>query len=110
MEWEAYDRIDPVGSWREDIRLAYLSSLITNIAISVHGKKSSKFTKVKDFMLIWDEEERKASQSGQSTEEMKSMLLSFAETHNEGVRNQKTKGKPAHKFGSAKQNRLKAKK
>lgn len=110
QEWEAYDRLDPVGSWREDIRLAYLSSLVTNLVISVHGKRNSKLTKVEDFMLIWDEEARKLKQSGQSTEEMKDILLSFASTHNEGIKKQVAKGKVPHKFSQAKKHRLNSKK
>jgi hypothetical protein len=110
MEWEAYDSLDPVGSWREDIRVAYLSSLITNLAISTHGKKGSRLTKVEDFMLEWDEEAREAKQQGQSTEEIKEILLSFANTHNEGIRKQVAKGRKPHTFSKAKRNRLKSKK
>jgi hypothetical protein len=53
-EWEAYDRLDPIGKWREDFRLAYLCSMVTNLVISVHGKKGTKMTSPIDFMLDWD--------------------------------------------------------
>ena len=34
--------------------MAFLSSLITNLTISVHGKKGTKATELKDFMPNWD--------------------------------------------------------
>jgi hypothetical protein len=55
-EWEAYDRLDPIGTWREDFRMAYLSSLITNLVISVHGKSGAKTTSPIDFLPDWDEQ------------------------------------------------------
>jgi len=76
-EWIAYDRIDPVGKWRDDFRFAYLSSLITNLVIQINGKKGAKLTSTDDFMFIWDEVEREEKQ-GQSTDEMKQIFLSIA--------------------------------
>lgn len=89
LEWEAYDKLDPVGSWREDIRLAYLSSVLVNIAITTHGKKGTKLTKVEDFMLEWDEEAKELRQKGQSVEEMKAVLMSIAKEQNARVRREK---------------------
>jgi len=76
-EWLAYDKLDPIGSWREDYRLAFISSLITNIALRQYGKKEAKLTEVSDFMLIWDEEARRKSKE-QTPEEMKEILLNLA--------------------------------
>lgn len=86
-EWEAYDRLDPIGTWTENFRLAYLSSLITNLALSIHGdkKKGYKFTSPLDFMINWDIEGNKVEPKKQSVEEMKQMLMSFAETQNRNV-------------------------
>jgi hypothetical protein len=87
-EWEAYDRLDPIGTWREDFRVAELLSLITNTARAVHGKKGIKMSSPSDFMPNWD-----ALASGipqvkkQSAEEMKQILLSMASTHNRKVKN-----------------------
>jgi hypothetical protein len=83
-EWEAYDKIDPIGSWREDFRMAFLSSLITNLVISVHGKKGAKTTSPVDFMPNWTGEEKEPKR--QSTEEMKQILLGIASTQNKRVR------------------------
>ena len=82
-EWEAYDRLDPIGKWRDDFKLAYLSSLITNIAIRVHGKKGAPLTKVKDFLLNWDVTGTKVEV--QSVEEQKKLLMSIFGAHNKRV-------------------------
>jgi hypothetical protein len=83
-EWEAYDRIDPIGTWREDFRMAYLSSLVTNLVISVHGKKGAKTTSPMDFMPDWGEEKSKEPKK-QSVEEMKEILLGIAKMQNKRV-------------------------
>lgn len=78
-EWEAYDRIDPVGEWREDFRMAFLSSLITNLAISIHGKKGTKQTTLMDFMPKWDvDEPKKGLPMSQSIEDMKKVMYDIA--------------------------------
>jgi len=43
--------------------MSYLASTITNLAISIHGKKGAKMTSVKDFILNWDESKPKGTQS-----------------------------------------------
>jgi hypothetical protein len=83
-EWEAYDRIDPIGTWREDFRMAYLSSLVTNLVISVHGKKGAKTTSPMDFMPDWGDEKSKEPKK-QSVEEMKEILLGIAKMQNKRV-------------------------
>jgi hypothetical protein len=83
-EWEAYDRIDPTGEWREDFRMAYLASLVTNLTISVHGKKGAKHTEVTDFMPDWSGEKLHEPKK-QSAEEMKEMLLGIAAAQNKKV-------------------------
>jgi len=82
-EWEAYDRLDPIGTWREDFRLAYLSSLVTNLTISVHGKKGAKHTTPMDFMLDWTGTTKEPKK--QSVEEMKEILMAFAKRQNKSV-------------------------
>lgn len=48
----AYDRIDPFGEMRADLR----SGIIASVIASVHGVKKSKPA---DFMLDFDEPEKK---------------------------------------------------
>ena len=67
-----YDKLDPIGTWRDDFRLAYISSLLTNLTISVHGKKGAKATNPMDFMLEWDLEKKEPKK--QNMEEMKAAL------------------------------------
>ena len=54
-EWEAYDKIDPIGSWRDDFRIAKLESLLTNIVQQLYAKKGSAptITTPLDFMPDW---------------------------------------------------------
>lgn len=72
-EWEAYDKIDPIGTWREDFRMAYICSVISNLAISIHGKRGAKGRTAIDFMPEWDKVETEPVK--QSVEEMKAVLL-----------------------------------
>ena len=74
-EWEAYDRLDPVGTWREDFRMANIICYIVNTARSIHGKKGIKMTTPIDFMPQWDEEGERDTVKTQSVEEMKQILL-----------------------------------
>ena len=78
-EWEVYDRLDPIGTWRDDFRMAYICSVISNLTISVHGKKGTKQTAPKDFMPEWGVDPKAATQE-QSVEEMKAFLLGMAKT------------------------------
>ena len=80
-EWEAYDKLDPIGTWREDFRLAYLSSLLTNLVISIHGKKGTKHTTPMEFLLNWDVD-AKVEPKKQSVEEMKQILMGLAKSQN----------------------------
>lgn len=54
-EWEAYDRIDPIGTWRDDFRGAKLESLILNIVNQLYAEKGKKpqVTTALDFMPDW---------------------------------------------------------
>ena len=89
-EWEAYDRLDPVGEWRDDFRMAFLASLITNLGIQIHGKQGTKLTEFTDFMPEWDIDARNEPKR-QSVEDMKQMLLSFAQSHNKRLEQKKAR-------------------
>lgn len=90
-EWEAYDRLDPIGSWRRDFGTAQLISTITNIANAIYKAegKEAVVTDVSDFMPVWDKEARKKKAikqkltPEQSQEELTKALLDFARRHNE---------------------------
>jgi len=73
-EWEAYDKLDPIGTWRADYRMAALSSLIMNGMIAWSGDKEEKKPTVPlDFMPDWGgDNEKEAPQ--QSVEDQKRVL------------------------------------
>ena len=100
-EWEAYDRLEPIGTWREDYRLAYLCALLTNLTISVHGKQGTKSTNPIDFMLEWDLGKAKEPKK-QSLEEMKTVLKGIASHVNKKVEREKhridLKNRPPKRF------------
>lgn len=79
----AYDALDPIGAGRWDFQFAMLSSLITNLAIRVNGKKGAKLTTPDEFMINWSGEEKVTK--GQTVDEMKNILLSIASAHNKKV-------------------------
>ena len=54
-EWEAYDKLDPIGTWRTDFNSAQLQSLILNIVNQLYAPKGKKpeVTTPIDFMPDW---------------------------------------------------------
>jgi len=68
-EWEAYDRLDPIGTWRDDFRMALLASIITNVAMGMAGVKG-KMTKPLDFMPNWSGEEVDDTMTAQSPDDI----------------------------------------
>jgi hypothetical protein len=83
-EWEAYDKIDPIGSWRDDYRIAVLDSLIVNIVSKLYAKKGHPPKEVSptEFMPNWLGEVRVEQRQKQSVEEMKGMLMALASAAN----------------------------
>ena len=84
-EWEAYDKLDPIGTWREDFRMAFLSSLISNLAISINGAKGSKMTSTMDFMPNWSGEEREEVEEVMSPEQILNTMKIIADAQNKKV-------------------------
>ena len=77
-EWEAYDRLDPIGTWRDDFRMAYLSMIVTNLVKAVHGKEGDKMAIPMDFMPDWIRGEEEVKETGQTVEEMKQIMMGIA--------------------------------
>lgn len=78
-EWEVFLSIDPEREWRQDFRLAYIASHITNLVIRSLGAKGAALTQVKDFLIDWAKEETLGEQT---PEQMKEILLSIARSAN----------------------------
>ena len=77
-EWQAYDRLDPIGTWREDFRMAYLSMIITNLVRAIHGKEETKIAIPLDFMPDWGKGEEEVKETGQTQEDMKKIMMAVA--------------------------------
>ena len=89
-EWEAFDKLDPIGSFREDLRMAQICSTNTNLVIQTNSKnKNPKLTEITDFMFDWDGTLKEQKNKKQSMEEMKALLLGIATTQNEKVKREK---------------------
>lgn len=74
-EWEAFDRIDPIGDWRDEYHFSFLASLITNIAIKINGKEGSKLTNVDDFKFEWGKTEEENQE--QLAKQIKEVFMTF---------------------------------
>ena len=102
-EWEAYDRLDPIGEWRADFHMAKMVSVITNLFLQIYGEKGKELTSANDFMPKWHEDSIKEeddpnafwslSKHGwvkhyrQTPEQMKQAALSVASMQNKKVGN-----------------------
>ena len=81
-EWEAYDRLDPIGSWREDYRMASIQATLVNIHNAMNTKEGGTPTQTSatDFLPIWDKVEREKlmeqKNEVQSVDEIKRNLMS----------------------------------
>lgn len=86
-EWEAFDRLEPVGGYKQDFRFAQLCDLIHMLAYAIGGGKSVK-SKIQDFMPWWFlqylKDVAKAS-GGQSVEEIGKNLKEWARQHNRAI-------------------------
>lgn len=79
-EWEAYDRLDPIGEMRGDIRSAQLRSLITNIMKQLYPEEGVEpvLTSPSEFMIDWGGEKSKPEPPQQSVQDQKRILLGIA--------------------------------
>jgi hypothetical protein len=99
-EWEAYDKIDPIGTWRDDFRMAKIVATIQNIVLSLYYEKGTpepKYISITDEMPDFSGEKQKASEEKQSVETMKSILLGIASVQNKKVERLNIKTPPPNK-------------
>ena len=96
-EWEAYDKIDPIGTWRDDFRIAKLEALIQNIVNALYARKGEKPKLVSpiDEMPDWTGDRK--VEKNQSVEEMKQILLGIASAQNKKVERLNIKTPPPNK-------------
>lgn len=75
--WMAYDRVDPFGEERADLRSAIVAATLANI----HRGKNAKPFEAADFMPRFDRAKPK-----QTPTEMQARLFQFAEMHNANIK------------------------
>lgn len=77
-EWQAYDRLEPVGDYRRDLGVAILTSTFHNFAQSFGSGGRRKVSKPQDFMPWLEWEDRVERREEQSVEEMKLAMMAIA--------------------------------
>jgi hypothetical protein len=72
----AYNEIDPIGEWRDDLRIAKFECLLVNIVNALYHKEGEPEVKVTpaDFMIKWGEDVKKPEPKVQSLTDMKDTL------------------------------------
>lgn len=75
-EWEAYDRLEPIGGFRQDYRFAQVCHLIYELAQSVYGKKDKRQRSHPMDFMPWGPSER-AQPKKQTAEEIKTALVAI---------------------------------
>lgn len=77
-EWVAYDRLEPFGETRADLRAAIATATTAN---AWRGGKGRAF-EVSDFMPTFGDERTTA----QGADEMQNLLSTYAEAHNAAIK------------------------
>lgn len=89
-EWQAYDRLEPIREDRGDFRMAFVSSLITNIVRKIWGTKGVKMSVPSEFMPEWDQDpDEELIPEKQSVAQMKGILFGIAGAQNRKVKKDK---------------------
>ena len=83
LEWEAFNRIQPIGARRFDFYHTYLMMSLHNIAVGFSGNKTAKQFKFEDFIPNWTGIETEPEVM--AAEDIKRFFVEFAETHNKEV-------------------------
>jgi hypothetical protein len=73
----AYDRIEPIGGYREDYRFAQVCLLLHNQIQQQRGDGKWVKATLQDFMLWGPKVSEKPTENPQSVDEMKTILLSL---------------------------------
>lgn len=84
-EWEAFNRLQPIGQRRNDVYFSILMSTLFNIAHAFSGSKQAKQFKAEDFVPNWMGSEEE-DVDVMSPDQIKNFFIEFAKTHNEQVK------------------------
>lgn len=82
-EWEAFNRIQPIGKRRLDVYFSQFMVTIHNIALGFSGAKNAKKFKVEEFIPNWSG--IKESEPDMTPEQIKQFWIAFAEKQNKKV-------------------------
>jgi len=74
----AYDRIEPIGGYREDYRFAQVCLLLHNQIQQQRGDGKWRTATLQDFMLWGPKGKSESGDKPQSVEEQKAIMLSLA--------------------------------
>lgn len=86
-EWEAFDRLEPVGGYKQDFRFAQLCDLVYVLANALGGGKKIR-SNVRDFMPWWFAQYLEGVTKiggGQSPQEIGKNLKEWAKQHNRAL-------------------------
>lgn len=75
-EWEAYDRLEPIGGFRQDYRFAQVCHLIFELAQSIYGKKDKRTRSHPTDFMPWGPMEKPKAKK-QTAEEIKTALTAI---------------------------------
>jgi hypothetical protein len=75
-EWEAFDRVQPIGGKRMDFYFSFLLMSIHNLAIGIHGKKGAKQFTFEDFLPNWTGKLVEEENEVMGTDEIKNFFMS----------------------------------
>jgi len=87
-EWQAYDRLEPIGEERREYSTASLSALIVNISRKIWGEKGAEMVSSDLFMPEWDadwDEMDKVPVKKQTVAQMKEIALGIVGRQNRKV-------------------------
>ena len=87
-EWEAFNRIQPIGARRYDVYFSHLMVTLHNIAIGFSGNKTAKQFKIEEFVPNWTGLEDQEPEM--TPEQIKQFWIEFAEEHNKQVSQRQT--------------------
>lgn len=77
-EWEAYDRLEPIGGYREDYRFAQVCLMLHKLMQMQRGDGKHTRADIHDFML-WGPERHVSITKRKSPEELKQMMMAVAQ-------------------------------
>lgn len=85
VEWEEFDKLEPIGSYKQDFLFAQLENLIYVLAYAINGKQVK--SKVQDFIPWWLTQylNDDGGLGKQSVEQIKQNLLQWARQHNRAL-------------------------